>query len=240
VDDPYKIYYREYTDPIIPQHCSHTHIHTYIHTQVDDPYKIYYRVYGPNNTAATALFLHGGPGAGCFPNHARFFDPSHYRYVCVGYTHIHTQLLHAYTGMDSNVCAYIHTHIHTTCIHIHIHTYRVVWTSEAAVAQSRAGNIHTYKEDQHTCLYIYIHAYIHIHIHTYRVMLMDQRGCGRSEPRGFASGNIHTYTHTHRGSAHIHTHNIHTYIQSGAYGSARLWSLRAARVRHRKQHQQLD
>ncbi|CAJ1948003.1 unnamed protein product [Cylindrotheca closterium] len=24
------------------------------------------------------LFLHGGPGAGCFPNHARFFDPERY------------------------------------------------------------------------------------------------------------------------------------------------------------------
>jgi pimeloyl-ACP methyl ester carboxylesterase len=29
----------------------------------------------------TALFLHGGPGAGCSPDHARFFDPEVYRVV---------------------------------------------------------------------------------------------------------------------------------------------------------------
>jgi pimeloyl-ACP methyl ester carboxylesterase len=28
-----------------------------------------------------ALFLHGGPGAGCYPNHVRFFDPSLYENV---------------------------------------------------------------------------------------------------------------------------------------------------------------
>lgn len=28
-----------------------------------------------------ALFLHGGPGAGSFPNHARFFDPDYYQIV---------------------------------------------------------------------------------------------------------------------------------------------------------------
>ena len=27
------------------------------------------------------LFLHGGPGAGCSPDHRRFFDPKHYRIV---------------------------------------------------------------------------------------------------------------------------------------------------------------
>ena len=30
---------------------------------------------------APVLFLHGGPGAGCFPRHAGFFDPDHYRIV---------------------------------------------------------------------------------------------------------------------------------------------------------------
>ena len=29
----------------------------------------------------TALWLHGGPGAGCYPNHARFFDPEKWRIV---------------------------------------------------------------------------------------------------------------------------------------------------------------
>lgn len=39
-----------------------------------------YSVYGKPD-GPLALFLHGGPGAGCFPNHARFFDPEHYRVV---------------------------------------------------------------------------------------------------------------------------------------------------------------
>jgi proline iminopeptidase len=41
---------------------------------------LFYQVYSnPNATTdAVALFLHGGPGAGCFPNHVRFFDPHRY------------------------------------------------------------------------------------------------------------------------------------------------------------------
>ncbi|KAL3938235.1 MAG: hypothetical protein SGBAC_006812 [Bacillariaceae sp.] len=31
-----------------------------------------------NQKKLVGLFLHGGPGAGCFPNHARFFDPERY------------------------------------------------------------------------------------------------------------------------------------------------------------------
>lgn len=34
-----------------------------------------------NNGKLTALFLHGGPGAGCFPNHVRFFSPELYETV---------------------------------------------------------------------------------------------------------------------------------------------------------------
>ena len=47
---------------------------------VEHPHSIHYRVYG-NKDGVPALFLHGGPGAGCFSSHARFFDPSFYRIV---------------------------------------------------------------------------------------------------------------------------------------------------------------
>ena len=47
---------------------------------VHDGHSVYYRVYG-NIAGLPALFLHGGPGAGCYPNHARFFDPAVYRIV---------------------------------------------------------------------------------------------------------------------------------------------------------------
>lgn len=47
---------------------------------VDSTHTLYYEQYNnPPNTSLNALFLHGGPGAGCFPNHARFFSPDHYR-----------------------------------------------------------------------------------------------------------------------------------------------------------------
>jgi proline iminopeptidase len=34
-----------------------------------------------NPTGVPVLFLHGGPGAGCSPEHRRFFDPKYYRIV---------------------------------------------------------------------------------------------------------------------------------------------------------------
>ena len=43
-------------------------------------HQIYWREYGQQDGPA-ALFLHGGPGAGCFPNHARFFDPAYFRII---------------------------------------------------------------------------------------------------------------------------------------------------------------
>lgn len=57
--------------------------------QVDDTHKIFYEIYGKDDDASRdeefptlyALFLHGGPGAGCFPNHARFFDPARYQII---------------------------------------------------------------------------------------------------------------------------------------------------------------
>lgn len=51
---------------------------------VDDMHTLFYQEYGQNSSnkdALTALFLHGGPGAGCNANHARFFDPDKFRIV---------------------------------------------------------------------------------------------------------------------------------------------------------------
>ena len=53
--------------------------------QVDSIHNLHYEVHGMRDNSSepllNALFLHGGPGAGCFPNHARFFDPERYRIV---------------------------------------------------------------------------------------------------------------------------------------------------------------
>ncbi len=47
---------------------------------VDEGHELYWEVCG-NPMGAPALFVHGGPGAGCAPDDRRWFDPSHYRIV---------------------------------------------------------------------------------------------------------------------------------------------------------------
>ena len=59
--------------PVIESRCSGT-------LQVDDVHILYYEESGAGD-GAPALFLHGGPGAGCQPSHRRYFDPAHYRVV---------------------------------------------------------------------------------------------------------------------------------------------------------------
>lgn len=50
--------------------------------KVSEQHTLYYEVYG-NPKGTPAVVVHGGPGAGCWPNHARFFDPAHYRIILV-------------------------------------------------------------------------------------------------------------------------------------------------------------
>ena len=45
-------------------------------------HEVAYAIYG-NPRGAPALFVHGGPGGGTVPNHARNFDPDHYRIILV-------------------------------------------------------------------------------------------------------------------------------------------------------------
>jgi proline iminopeptidase len=47
---------------------------------VDDIHTLYWEECG-NPAGVPVLFLHGGPGAGCSPEHRRFFDPQYYRIV---------------------------------------------------------------------------------------------------------------------------------------------------------------
>jgi len=50
------------------------------HLAVDDVHTLYVEEVG-SAEGIPALFLHGGPGAGCEPYHRRFFDPERYRTV---------------------------------------------------------------------------------------------------------------------------------------------------------------
>lgn len=47
---------------------------------VGDGHEIYWETCG-NPMGVPALFVHGGPGAGCTPDDRRWFDPGHYRIV---------------------------------------------------------------------------------------------------------------------------------------------------------------
>jgi len=47
---------------------------------VGEGHALYYEVSG-NPAGKPALFLHGGPGGGCYPDHRRLFDPARYRVV---------------------------------------------------------------------------------------------------------------------------------------------------------------
>jgi proline iminopeptidase len=47
---------------------------------LDSTHSVYWEQSG-NPRGSPVVFLHGGPGAGCVPNHRRFFDPEHYRIV---------------------------------------------------------------------------------------------------------------------------------------------------------------
>lgn len=50
------------------------------YTAANGGYEIYWEEHGKRD-GAPALFLHGGPGAGCSRRHAGFFDPDHYRVI---------------------------------------------------------------------------------------------------------------------------------------------------------------
>ena len=47
---------------------------------LDDVHTMYWETSG-NPVGVPVVFLHGGPGGGCAPEHRRFFDPSFYRIV---------------------------------------------------------------------------------------------------------------------------------------------------------------
>ena len=48
--------------------------------KVSETHNIYVEQCG-NPKGRPILFLHGGPGGGCSPDHRRFFDPDHYRII---------------------------------------------------------------------------------------------------------------------------------------------------------------
>ena len=72
------------TNPVTYPVGLYPEIEPYEHGMLDvsDGHRLYYDVSG-NPEGVPAIFLHGGPGAGCSPRCRRFFDPSFYRIVIV-------------------------------------------------------------------------------------------------------------------------------------------------------------
>lgn len=50
------------------------------HLKVSEIHSMYYEICG-NPKGYPIVFLHGGPGGGCTPEHRRFFDPSFYKII---------------------------------------------------------------------------------------------------------------------------------------------------------------
>jgi proline iminopeptidase len=69
-------------DAVTPMRPLHPHVEPHAHGMLDvgDGHRLRYEVSG-NPDGQPVLFLHGGPGSGCKPEHRRFFDPRRWRIV---------------------------------------------------------------------------------------------------------------------------------------------------------------
>jgi proline iminopeptidase len=69
-------------DVVTPMRPLHPHVEPHAHGMLDvgDGHRLRYEVSG-NPDGQPVLFLHGGPGSGCKPEHRRFFDPRRWRIV---------------------------------------------------------------------------------------------------------------------------------------------------------------
>ncbi|MFT0847571.1 prolyl aminopeptidase [Actinomycetaceae bacterium L2_0104] len=68
--------------------------------EVGDGHSIYWEVCG-NPDGMPAVFLHGGPGAGCTPDHRRLFDPEFYKIVLFDQRGCGRSLPHAETEANT-------------------------------------------------------------------------------------------------------------------------------------------
>ena len=80
--------------------------------------KLYYREYGCVSGGIPAIFLHGGPGAGCFSNHARFFDPDFYRIILFDQARMFlTRLVELQSSREIySVVADVHSQVTRRCL----------------------------------------------------------------------------------------------------------------------------
>ena len=105
---------------------------------VDDTHTLYWEECG-NPTGVPVLFLHGGPGAGCSPEHRRFFDPQYYRIVLFDQRGAGRSTPHGET--TNNTTAHLVSDIEALRAMLKISTWHVFggsWGSTLALAYAQA------------------------------------------------------------------------------------------------------
>ena len=106
--------------------------------QVSPLHTLYYEQCG-NPDGKPAVFLHGGPGAGCSPNARRFFDPAHYRIVLFDQRGCGRSLPHA--ELTDNATWHLVADIERLREHLGIARWQVFggsWGSTLALAYAEA------------------------------------------------------------------------------------------------------
>ncbi|EKX49391.1 hypothetical protein GUITHDRAFT_59395, partial [Guillardia theta CCMP2712] len=103
---------------------------------VDDTHSLFYHVYGNSTSQHVALSLHGGPGAGSFPRHARFFDPKRCRVVLFDQRGCGSS-----TPRGDSCCLLQLTSQQRLRVHLNVSTWDIVlggsWGSTLALAYSQ-------------------------------------------------------------------------------------------------------
>jgi len=105
---------------------------------VDETHTLYVKEVG-NPRGLPALFLHGGPGAGCEPYHRRFFDPQRFRVVLFDQRGAGRSTPHA--SLDNNTTADLVGDIERLRRHLGIDRWLVFggsWGSTLALAYAEA------------------------------------------------------------------------------------------------------
>jgi len=106
---------------------------------VDDTHSLFYHVYGNSTSQHVALSLHGGPGAGSFPRHARFFDPKRCRVVLFDQRGCGSSTPRG--SIDNNDTPNLIADIERLRVHLNVSTWDIVlggsWGSTLALAYSQ-------------------------------------------------------------------------------------------------------
>ena len=105
---------------------------------VSDGHVLHYEICG-NPEGKPVVFLHGGPGGGCVPDHRRFFDPDRYRVILFDQRGAGQSTPHA--GLDANTTDHLIADIEALREAVGVDRWMVFggsWGSTLALAYAQA------------------------------------------------------------------------------------------------------